>query len=96
MTELLETVWDEAELLESIDRYARRVRKLQRDPHYEQRLDVLRAWIENRRSQLASLLASGLPPGAEETASCFTIGLGSGLEEIQRVADGVGTYTFVW
>jgi hypothetical protein len=45
MTELLDTVWDEPALLQGIDRYARRVRKL-RDPDYEKRLDELRVWID--------------------------------------------------
>ncbi|MDD9946111.1 MAG: CotH kinase family protein [Myxococcales bacterium] len=96
MGRLLDTIWVEEEILASVDTYAEQVQRAVQDPEYAKELDALKSWILRRRDQLSGYLATGLPRGAAEPPTCFTVGLGSGLGAVQDVADGVGTFTFAF
>ena len=67
---LLDEVWDEEALLKRVDTYAQLVRSAETSETYEANLDVLRAWISARRSQVEEGLTREIARGHEEHQIC--------------------------
>ncbi len=67
---LLDEVWDESALLESIDRYSTQVKSAEQDDGYDTEVEVLRAWVRNRPDQIREMLRVGLPAGGEKSLPC--------------------------
>ena len=67
---LLDEVWDEAVLLESIDRYSAQVRSAQQDDDYDTEVESLRTWVRSRPNQVRERLRLGLPVGMEKSLPC--------------------------
>ena len=67
---LLDEVWDEATLLESIDRYSAQVKGAQQDDDYDTQVEALRTWVRNRPDQVRERLRLGLPMGGEKSLPC--------------------------
>ena len=67
---LLDEVWDEAALLESIDRYSAQVKSAQQDDDYDTQIEGLRTWVRSRPNQVREILRLGLPVGMEASLPC--------------------------
>lgn len=66
LVRLIDTVWDQAALLASVDRYHAQVLTAQRSNEaLEHGVDALKTFIRERPTQIAELLVPGLPPGNE-------------------------------
>ena len=60
---LLNEVWDQAALLESIDRYSAQVKSAQQDDDYDTQIEALRTWVRNRPNQVREILPPRTPCG---------------------------------
>lgn len=87
---LLDEVWDEAEILSSIDAYAAQVRTAQDDANYDETLDELRTWVRERRGELEGLLAQGLPDGDTVALACGDVRFLADILEL------VTKFTLAW
>ncbi|MCE2393896.1 CotH kinase family protein [Candidatus Poribacteria bacterium] len=67
---LLDEVWDEAALLESIDRYSAQVKSAQQDDDYDIKVEALRTWVRSHPDQVREMLHVGLPVGMEKSLPC--------------------------
>ena len=67
---VLDEVWDEAALLESINRYSAQVKGAQQDDDYDTKVEILRTWVRSRPNQVRETLRIGLPVGMEESLPC--------------------------
>ena len=67
---LLDEVWDEAALLESIDRYSAQVKSAEQTDDYDTKVEALRTWVRNRPDQVRERLRLGLPMGMEASLPC--------------------------
>ena len=63
-------VWDEAALLESIDRYSAQVKCAEQDDAYDTKVEALRTWVKSRSDQVREMLRLGLPVGMEKSLPC--------------------------
>lgn len=72
MNRLLDEVWDETTLDSLVNHYAVQVQSGQMDPDYEDRLDRLKEWIQNRRGIIENALQDGLPEGNKKVSkTCY-------------------------
>ena len=69
---LLDDVWDEPAFLSFIDSAATKVASAQIDPDYQNKVDNLKTWIQNRRAFVKIMLAIGLPKGNEKESNKCT------------------------
>ena len=67
---LLNEVWDEAVLLESIDCYSAQVKSAQQDDDYNTRVEALRTWVRSHPDRVREMLRLGLPMGMEKSLPC--------------------------
>ena len=67
---LLDEVWDEAALLESIDRYSAQVKSAEQADDYDIKVEALRTWVRSRPDQVRKMLRLGLPVGMEKSLPC--------------------------
>ena len=67
---VLREVWDEEEILTSIDRYAHLVRSAETSDTYEDHLNELRAWVINRRAQMETELSHEIAQGYDTNQIC--------------------------
>ena len=70
LARLLDKVWDETTLLESIDRYSKQVECAQQDEDYDSKIEALRVWIRSRPDQVRETLRDGLPVGMDQSLPC--------------------------
>ena len=70
LEKLLDEVWDEVTLLESIDRYSAQVKSAQQDDDYDAKVEALRTWVRNRPNQIREILRLGVPVGMEKSLPC--------------------------
>ncbi len=68
---LLDEVWNEEDILESIDAMAAQVRTAEDAEGHEGEVAELRDWVRGRRARLTLLLAEGIPEQPREPRSCF-------------------------
>ena len=67
---LLDEAWDEAALLESIDRYSAQVKSAEQADDYDTKVEALRTWVKSRPNQVREILRLGLPVGMEASLPC--------------------------
>ena len=67
---LLDEIWDEAALLDSINRYSAQVKSAQQEDDYDTKVEALRTWVKNRPDQVREMLRLGLPVGMEKSLPC--------------------------
>ena len=67
---LLDEVWDEAALLESIDRYSTQVKSAEQADDYNTKVEALRTWVKSRPDEVRETLRLGLPVGMEKSLPC--------------------------
>ena len=67
---LLDEVWDEAALLESIDRYSAQVKSAEQADDYDTKVEALRTWVRRRPDEVREILHLGLPVGMETSLPC--------------------------
>ncbi len=67
LARLMEEVWDEQALLQSIDRMEEQIGSAQEpDRGYDRAVEGARAWVQDRPARVADFLETGLPAGAQE------------------------------
>ncbi len=71
LNRLLTEVWDKAALLTLVDNLAIQVQTGQNDEAYTTHVDQVKAWIQNRASEVTNLLVNGLPQGEASSNSCY-------------------------
>ena len=67
---LLDEVWNEAALLESIDHYSAQVKSAQQDDDYDTQIEALRTWVRSRPDRVREILRIGFPVGMEKSLPC--------------------------
>ena len=67
---LLNEVWDEVALLESIDRYSAQVKSTEQADDYDTKVEALRTWVKSCSNQVCEMLRIGLPIGMEKSLPC--------------------------
>ncbi len=71
LARLMDEVWDEQALLQSIDRMEEQISSAQEpDEDYDEAVEDLRAWVRDRPARVADMLATKFPIGAQEQGSC--------------------------
>lgn len=72
ITTLLNTIWNEALLTNYIDGLALQVKSGQSDVGYDQQVAELKAWVQNRKSEILGKVNSGIPIGSEkDSKKCY-------------------------
>jgi len=72
LVRVLDEVWDEAALHARIDRLDPQVKTAETSAWQSEDVETLRAWIDQRRAQVESDLAGGLPQGDAEATDCYS------------------------
>jgi spore coat protein H len=86
LARIVDEVFDEALLLDRIDRWDEQVRSAERSDWHDREVEALRGWVETRRAQLERDLAAGVPEGDEEPADCYTR---AGVDEMVEASEAL-------
>lgn len=93
---LLDNVWQEEVLLDTVEYYAALVRSAQDDSNYGLEVERMRRWISSRRQRVEGFLEEGLAMGAPTAPSCFAIGLDDGLGLIDQASEALDVFSRTW
>jgi spore coat protein CotH len=72
MQRLLDDVWDETLFIGFINNASFLIESAQNDTEYQQKIDKLKSWIQNRKGIIESLLIDGVTTGSNEPLTSCT------------------------